>query len=236
MQWWTLFKISQSERHQFCQTIIESSSPRADFYFLVLLSALIVSLGIVHNNLILVIGGMLVTPLLSPILAIALGLVVWDWKTVYWSGRTFLAALGLTFLVTATVGWAFARGPLSQLQLVKMMEASWFSFLVALIAGVAASYTWAKPELNNNLPGVAITVTLMPPLAIMGLAAPLQDWVVLDKAIRVLFLNIGGIILASIIVFLFMEFYRCKRKVVAEVKEEEQEINGEHWWDKLKFK
>jgi len=51
----TLFKVKQADRHNFCVNVIESSSPRADFYFLVILSTLIVALGLLADNLILVI-------------------------------------------------------------------------------------------------------------------------------------------------------------------------------------
>jgi uncharacterized membrane protein len=44
-----------------------------------------------------------------------------------------------------------------------------YSWLIPIAAGAAASFTWAKKDLSSSLPGVAVTVTLLPPLAAMGL-------------------------------------------------------------------
>ena len=77
-----MFEISQADRHKFCEHIINTSTPNAEFSFLVILSTLIVALGLTKDYVILVIGGMLVTPLLSPLLAISLGIIIRDLKPV----------------------------------------------------------------------------------------------------------------------------------------------------------
>ena len=221
-----IFKVSQSDRHKFCSNLIDSSAPRADFYFLVILSTLIVALGLLADNVILVIGGMLVTPLLSPILAVALGVVISDYKVIKRSVRIFLVAFILAFLVAFILG-IFSSIQVSEISLIKVMVPSLFTFFVALVAGLAASYTWVKPNLNATLPGVAITVTLIPPLTAVGLAVANRDWLIFNNVLKTLLLNIFGIIVASLIVFSLMDFYKAKKKVVEEVREEEKKIEEE---------
>ena len=126
-----IFKVSQSDRHKFCSNIIDSSAPRADFYFLVILSTLIVALGLLADNVILVIGGMLVTPLLSPILAIALGIVISDYKVIRRSVRIFLVAFILAFLVAFILG-LFSSPRVGEIGLIRMMKPSLFTFFVAI--------------------------------------------------------------------------------------------------------
>lgn len=159
----SLFKVSQNDRHKFCSHIIDSSAPRTDFYFLVVLSTLIVALGIMADNVILVIGGMLVTPLLSPVLAIALGIVINDNKVIRRSVKIFLISFALAFLVALVVG-LFSSNKIGGISLLNIMQPTMYSLVIAVVAGLAASYTWAKPDLNETLPGIAITVTLIPPL------------------------------------------------------------------------
>lgn len=221
-----IFKVSQDDRYKFCSSLIDSSSPRADLYFLVILSTLIVALGLLADNVILVIGGMLVTPLLSPILAIALGIVINDYKVIRRSARIFLVAFIFAFLVAFIVG-LFSSVQLGEINLIKVMMPSLFTFFVALVAGLAAGYTWVKPNLNSALPGVAITVTLIPPLTAVGLAAADMDWLIFNNVLKTLLLNIFGIIVASLIVFSLMDFYKVKERVLEEVKEEEKEIKKE---------
>ena len=221
-----LFEISQYDRHKFCVHIINSSKPRADFYFLVILSTLIVALGLLADNVILVIGGMLVTPLLSPILALALGIVISESKVIIRSARIFLLSFTFAFIVAFIVG-LFSAKEVSQVSLINIMQPSLFTFIIAIVAGFAASYTWVKPGHNETLPGVAVTVTLIPPLTAIGLLVAKGEWLIFRSVINVLFLNMFGIIIASLLVFSAMEFFRAKERVVKEVKEEEREIRKE---------
>ena len=221
-----IFKIKQTDRNKFCAYIIESSAPRGDFYFLVCLSALIVALGLMADNVILVIGGMVVAPILSPILALALGVVINDGKVMLRSLRIFFTAFALVFILTLIAG-VFFSGRVGEVSLVQIMEPSLFNFFVSLVAGLAASYTWAKPNLDETLPGIAITVTLIPPLVAVGLAVSHLEWVVSLNALKTFLLNVLGITASSLIIFSLMDFYKAKKKLVEEVKEEEKEIKQE---------
>ena len=219
-----LFKISQSDRKDFCETIIDSSAPNADFYFLVILSALIVTLGLARDNVVLLIGGMLVAPILSSVLAISLGLIILNGRVVFRSIRILFTSIILSVLVSFFIG-AITYYDIRSISLINYMEVSVYTFVVALVAGTAASYTWSKPNLNSTLPGIAITVTLIPPMSAIGLALASLDYAVAWKATEVLFLNILGIVLASLAVFFFMQFYKAKRKIIAEMNEEEREFS-----------
>jgi uncharacterized hydrophobic protein (TIGR00271 family) len=223
MAWSSLFKVSQYNRNQFVTRIIDASAPRVDYYFLVVLSTLIVALGLLAENVILIIGGMLVTPLLSPILALALGLVINEHKVIIRSLRILITSLLFAFVVALFTG-LFSPVSVKYLEVITIMEPSLFTLLIAIIAGLAASFTWVKPGLNDTLPGIAVTVTLIPPLTAIGLTISHGEWALLRNVMGVFLLNLLGIILASIVVFSLMEFYKAKRKAVEEVKEEEKEI------------
>ena len=221
-----MFKISQADRHKFCEHIIDTSTPNGEFSFLVILSTLIVALGLIKDYVILVIGGMLVTPLLSPILAISLGIIIQDWRVIIRSMKILLTAFILAFLVAYSVG-ILADFDIEKIQLIKLMQPTLYSFLVALVAGMAASYAWAKPNLiNSTLPGVAITVTLIPPLTAIGLALASGSLLIFKTVLSTLVLNVLGIIFASIIIFSLMHFHKAKKKLVAEVREEEKEMKN----------
>lgn len=224
MQFFNLFKINRSERHQFCTEIIDSSAPTGDYYFLLVLSTLIVAMGLLADNVILVIGGMMVTPLLSPILAIALSITILNARVIFRSIRVFVVSFFFAFLIAAIAGLISDRN-ISEIELIKIMEPSFFTFVIATIAGLAASFTWAKPEHNSRLPGIAVTVTLIPPLTALGLAIADREVMIFYDVLKVLLLNLSGIILASLLVFFFMEFYRAEKKIIAEVKEEEKELS-----------
>jgi uncharacterized hydrophobic protein (TIGR00271 family) len=168
-------------------------------------------------------GGMLITPLLSPIMGIALGIIINEASVILRSTKIFLIAFGLALAVTFLAG-LFSSTDLSKINIISIMEPSVFNFFIALVAGLAASYTWAKPNLSDTLPGIAITVTLIPPLAAIGLALSHQEWLIFGNSLKTFLLNTLGIIVSSLIIFSLMEFYKSKRKLVEEVKEEEKEL------------
>ncbi|MCD4694049.1 DUF389 domain-containing protein [bacterium] len=221
-----ILKIKQADRNKFCTYIVESSAPRGDFYFLVGLSSLIVALGLMANNIILVIGGMVVAPILSPILALALGVVINDAKVIIRSLKIFSVSFILVFILTIIVG-LFSSGNIKEMELIKMMQPSLFNFFVSLVAGLAASYTWAKPNLDSTLPGIAITVTLIPPMTAVGLAVSHMEWAMSGDALKTFLLNILGITASSLIIFSLMDFYKAKSKLVEEIKLEEKELKLE---------
>ena len=67
----------------FISNIINSSAPNIDFYLMVIFSTIITTLGLISNNTPLIIAGMIVAPLLSPILAISLGLTILNFKIIW---------------------------------------------------------------------------------------------------------------------------------------------------------
>ncbi len=221
-----LFKISKSDKNEFCKDIIESSSPDSDYYFLVVLSTLIVSLGLVANNMILIIGGMLVAPLLSPILSLALGVVIINGKVIFRAVKI----LAMSIVVSAAISYLtgiFVEFDINHIDLLSVMVPSVYTFAVAVIAGFAASFAWARSDHGNTLSGIAITVTLVPPITAIGLALASEDFDILVNAVQVLFLNIIGMVVASSVIFLLMGFQKSERKILAEVKDEERLTNSE---------
>jgi len=219
------FAIAQADRKKFVTQIVESSAPSFNFYFLVFLSSLIVAFGLARDNFILLIGGMLVTPLLSPLMAVSLGFLTRSWKVIMRSTRVFIMASFLTILTSAILGLILSVH-LPEIKLVSLILVDWPAFFVALVAGVAASYNWAKPELKNNLTGVAVTVTLIPPLSALGLALSKSNMVLVSFFAKSLMINILGILVGSLIIFWLLKFSKAKNKIIAEIKEEEKNNNN----------
>jgi len=213
---------SKNERDELCKTIIDSSSLKAGFYLLIVLSTFIVTIGLLKNNIILTIGGMLVAPLLSPILSISLSLTIFNLKVFFRSIRIFIVSALVSLIVSYILG-LIANFSLDQISLIEIMKAvDYTAFLIPIAAGAAGSFTWVKKDLNSSLPGVAITVTLLPPLTVMGLALSVQNFIIFQEALHVYLLNVLGIVIGSWIIFMAMGFYKSTKKIVEEIKLEEK--------------
>ncbi len=216
---------SQTENKKlFISSIINSSAPSIDFYIMVSLSSIITALGLIADNIALVIAGMIVAPLLSPILAMALGYSILNFKLFWRSLKILILALIFSIFFATIVGLAF-NIDLESIKLIEKMEISWLTFSIAITAGVIASYAWTRPNSKDYLSGIAIAVTIIPPLASLGLILAINTDIFFD-IFNFFLMNVLGIFLGALIVFSFMNFYRVKKVVVKEIKKEEDQTNN----------
>lgn len=213
-------RTTKEERDEFCFSIISSSSPSFGFYLLLLLATFIVTIGLIKDNIILLIGGMLVAPLLSPILSISLSLTILNFKVLLRSVIVFLLSALTSLAVAALIGLKTEFSLLGLEIIERMSSFDLTTLFIPIAAGAAASFTWAKKDLISSLSGVAVTVTLMPPLAAMGLALASGNNIVFHNALVVYGLNVAGIIIGSLAIFLILGFYKSAKKVIEEVNKE----------------
>jgi uncharacterized membrane protein len=99
--------------------------------------------------------------------------------------------------------------------------------MVAIIAGLAGSFALVKPQLNETLPGIAISVALIPPLAVIGIAIAKFNWQLLHGSLLLFLVSIIGVIFASMITFSLMDFYVKREKAEEALEKEKKKIERE---------
>jgi uncharacterized hydrophobic protein (TIGR00271 family) len=175
------------------------------FYLLLALSALIASLGLVRNSAAVVIGAMLLSPLMTPILAFTASLVMgWPIRAGRTAIRLFLATLfvfGLAYLLPFVF-----RAPTNMVipaEVLARTNPRMAELLIGLCAGIAAAYMLIHKETISVLPGVAISVALVPPLCAAGLLTFVKEYALAWQAFVLYATNLVAIILTAGIVLLF---------------------------------
>ncbi|MBN2884715.1 TIGR00341 family protein [Patescibacteria group bacterium] len=216
-----IFTLSKSERNTFFKELIDSSALKSEFYFLLVVSIFITMAGLLKNSVILIIGGMLVAPLLSPILSISLAIVIKNRKVAWRAIRIFLITTILALIASMLIGSLFSFKT-SEMEMIQKFSINGFDIFIAALAGAAASLTWAKKNLSN-LAGVAITVTLLPPLVTAGLGLAALDYYIFVDAIKTYIFNVSGIIFGSVIIFIILKFQEARKRVIAEIAEVDKE-------------
>lgn len=190
--------------------LIDESRVGGDYMVLLIFSTLITTMGLILDNTSVVIGGMLIAPLLSSILALGLGFVTVNFSSLVrstWSVfRSLLAVLFLSYL-TATI---FGVPDIETTEIMMRTVPTWFYVHVAIISGLAATYTWAKPKLSVTLPGIAVAVALLPPLCVIGIALAESNINILRGATAMFLVNFTGILISSIVIFTLLGFKRLK--------------------------
>ena len=158
-----------------------------------------------------VIGAMIVAPLMTPILGIALAIVLTD--------RANLArSLGLVAGgAAAVVGLAWVMGHLVSLSVVAAtstqvsarVQPRLIDLIAALATGAVGAIALARSDISDTLPGVAIAISLVPPLAVVGLT--LESGATTEAAGALLFgTNVAAILFSGIVV---MAVYRVSTQV-----------------------
>ncbi len=179
------------------------------FWVLLLLAAVIASAGIVSDSTATVIGAMIVAPLMTPILGSVLSIATGD-------GRNLVRSLALVFfgavsvvavgcLIGLTVPYDVVASTSSQVA--GRIHPRLIDLLAALATGAVGAFALVRSDVSDTLPGVAIAISLVPPLAVAGITlesgAPHQA-----VGASLLFLtNVGAILLSGLIV---MSLYRVR--------------------------
>ncbi|NPA30740.1 MAG: DUF389 domain-containing protein [Chloroflexi bacterium] len=205
-------RLSQEDRARVQMYLRENARPKFSYYVLVVLSAVIASLGLLQDSVPTIIGAMLVAPLMSSVLGVGFAALVDDRRLLRNSavtlGQGALMALGvaaLVGLVYVAVPFALQDGQLPR-EILLRGRPNPLDLAVALAGGMAAAFALAAPDLSPILPGVAIATALMPPLCASGLAGVLGRWDVALGALGLFVTNVIAISFASMAVFLFLGF------------------------------
>ena len=178
------------------------------FYSLLAISTLIASLGLMKNSTAVVIGAMLLSPLMTPILAFAASLVMgWPVR----SGRLAIRLLFATLFVFALsyLFPLFFRIPTNVVVPAEILERTnprMGELLIALSAGIAAALMLLRRETLSILPGVAIAVALIPPLCVAGLLVYFKEYALAWNAFVLYATNLVAIILTAGTVLLLTGF------------------------------
>ncbi len=216
--------VSEAEKSVSVEKLITKSTPDFDFHLFIILSFLITIFGLFINSPAVIIGAMLVAPMLYPLLSLSLGVVITDYKLIERSISTMAKSIFLGVLISALVTLFMSplKDGLITEAIVSRTEPSLLYFIIAFITGSAACYSLIKGELSEVLPGVAVSVTLLPPLSVVGVGIGFFNWGILSGGLLVSVINMMGVIFAAILTFSLLNFY-TKRNIAGNTLSKEEE-------------
>ncbi len=220
------FRIAtQKEKSIAVARLVKASTGDLDFYLFALLGTAMACLGLVLDSPEIVIGSMLIAPILYPILSLALGAVLLDSMLVLRSLRTLVLSVGAAFTTAFAVAVLLHPPSLEfSSQIFARTELSFLYFIVACISGFAASYALVNANVNETLPGVAISVSLVPPLAVVGITAAALAWDLALVALSLFLVNVAGVIFASMVAFTLMDLHSVRRIADSAIGQEERRL------------
>ena len=127
----------------------------------------IASVGLNVNSTATIIGAMLISPLMGPLLAIGTGLALYD-VTLLRKGTISLLAEIIISLAASTIYFHFSPLTYASQEIIARTSPTIWDVMIAFFGGVAGIIGARKKEANNIVPGVAIATALMPPACTIG--------------------------------------------------------------------
>lgn len=158
------FIISQDEAET---TIREGVSFRGTNILILIMAIFIASLGLNTNSTAVIIGAMLISPLMGPIIGIGLGVGIHDFALIKRAARNLLMATTVSVL-TSTLYFIISPVAEGHSELLARTSPTIYDVLIALIGGGAGIIGLGSKSKGNVIPGVAIATALMPPLCTAG--------------------------------------------------------------------
>ena len=220
--------LTNKDKTHAVERLISASTPSQDFFLMVVLAVATATFGLLLNNVAVIIGSMLIAPILYPILSLSLGISMSNPQLVSRSLYTLLKSTVFSVVIAATTTLLFAN-QLSGLtpEILSRVEATLPYVAIAIIAGLAGSFALVKPQLNETLPGIAISVALIPPLATMGIGIAKLNWVIISGSMLLFLVNAVGIVFAGMLTFSMMNFYVKREKAEKVIKEEDKKVEDQ---------
>jgi len=186
-------------REELYTQISATSKLTLSYVVMVILSAIVTAIGLLNNNVAVVIGAMVIAPLLGPNMALALGTTLGDRDLARKSLQTNIVGI-LTGLLFSFILGPFLTVDPTNPQIVSRTQIELIDLVLALASGIAGvlAFTTGAPA---SIIGVMVAVALMPPLVTLGLMLGSQNFFLALGALWLLLTNIICVNLAGVLTF-----------------------------------
>lgn len=198
------------------QDMIGGAKASKIYYALIILASIVASIGLIYDNVAVVIGSMVIAPLITSSMALSLATTLADGQLARRAVFTSFSGYFTAFIIGIMFGIIFTVD-VTVPEILSRINLNLMYILVALSAGIAGSLSITK-GVAQPLVGVMVSVALLPPIVTSGLLFGSQYWTEAIGAFLLSSVNVVSINLAGVVTFVV------------------QGVNPKTWWEKKKAK
>jgi uncharacterized hydrophobic protein (TIGR00271 family) len=201
------------------------------YWAVLLLSGAIATLGLALNSAAVVIGAMLVAPLLAPVLGLGLALAVGDGRlAVQTAALVFVSTIGVILVAAALT--ALLPFHTVTLEISARTRPTTLDMAIAAFSGLVGAVVTVsrRSRLSAAIPGVAIAVALIPPLAVAGFGVGVGRGDLVRGSLLLYAANLAGIVLSGMSVFLLIGMHRPEVLKTARAWHDDARLHGVAAW------
>jgi uncharacterized hydrophobic protein (TIGR00341 family) len=192
-------ELQRASRHELLGSIEKSSHITLTYTLLIILSAIVVTIGFIKDSEAVIIGAMVIAPMLGPVISIGFSSILGNFQLVRSSSFTLFYAimivLGISILFTL-----FFPVPTDNTEFTSRTHVNLSDIVLALASGTAGALSILN-QLPGSFVGVMVAVALLPPTVVLGMTIGSAMWQEAYGSMLLLMGNINSVVLAAIIVF-----------------------------------
>ncbi|MEL6385943.1 MAG: DUF389 domain-containing protein [Pseudomonadota bacterium] len=161
------------------------------YLFMTVMSCAVATLGLLLSSPAVIIGAMLISPLMGPIMLMGFSISILEWPAL----RTAIFAQACGILAALAIAYSIvALSPLKEAtpEILARTQPNLFDLLVAVFSGLAGGYAVVHRK-GETIVGVAIATALMPPLAVVGFGLAIGDWAIAQGSFFLFMTNLLAI-------------------------------------------
>lgn len=186
--------------------------PKSDrlsrFFILLFLSTIIATYGLLAGSVASIIGAMIVAPLMTPIMALSLGIATGDAKNIVRSFLIVVSGAAFTVLASFMLTEILIYDSLiaNNSEILSRTTPGLIDLIIAFAAGCAGAFAIGREDVSDALPGVAIAVSLVPPLGVVGICLAVSEPAKAWGAFILFMTNFVSIAGAGLMIFAIMGY------------------------------
>ncbi len=207
-----LISLNQGEedRKKVLENVASNVSFRGSNLWILACAIVIASIGLNVNSTAVIIGAMLISPLMGPIVGAGFGLGIFDFALLRKSLKNLLIAT-LVSLAVATVYFYISPFKDTQTELLARTSPNIYDILIAFFGGLVGVIAITRVEKGNPIPGVAIATALMPPLCTAGYGLAIGNYRFFFGALYLYTINCVFICIATFLIVKYLKYPIAKQ-------------------------
>jgi uncharacterized hydrophobic protein (TIGR00271 family) len=178
--------------------IDDDGALKGNYLFMCVMAAGIAMIGLLCNSAAVIIGAMLVSPLMGPIVRLGLGLATLNPGRAFRALGTLLAGMGIALATSILIVWLSPLRTVTP-EILARTTPNLFDMIAAVLSGLAGGYAMIRSR-GGTIVGVAIATALMPPMTVVGFGIATAQWDVSRGALLLFTTNLAAIALSVTLV------------------------------------
>lgn len=195
----------EEDRTKVQEGVLKNISFRGANLWILACAILIASIGLNVNSTAVIIGAMLISPLMGPIVGAGFALATYDFILLKKSFKNLIIATGVSLFVSSIY---FYLSPFKEVQseLLARTSPTIYDVLIAFFGGIVGAVSITRAEKGNPIPGVAIATALMPPLCTAGFGLATLNLKFLAGALYLYSINCFFIGISTFLIIKYMKY------------------------------